>query len=74
MCLIVRQTALGLMIESVGVSFFQAVGRRDAEDTNNIITTTNASLGLEDITIVDGNDKLLIDTVIDDDIRQYDPC
>lgn len=54
------------------VSFFQAVGRRDAQDTNNIITTANASLGLDDITIVDGDGKRLVDTVVDDDIRQED--
>ncbi len=54
------------------VSFFQAVGRRDAQDTNSIITTANASLGLDDITIVDGDGKRLVDTIIDDDIRQED--
>lgn len=54
------------------VSFFQAVGRRDAQDTSDIITTANASLGLDDITVVDGDGKRLVDTFSDDDASQED--
>src|SRR5689334_15164778 len=44
------------------VAFFQAVGRRSAADTTDIITTANASLGLDDITVVDGDGRRLTDT------------
>ena len=54
------------------VSFFQAVGKRDAQDTRDIITTANASLGLDDITVVDGDGKYLVDTFSDDDTSQED--
>lgn len=52
------------------VSFFQAVGRRDAADTTDIITTANASLELDDITVVDGDGKRLTDTNNDTDTSQ----
>ncbi|MBZ0294915.1 MAG: HAMP domain-containing histidine kinase [Anaerolineae bacterium] len=54
------------------VNFFQAVGRRDAADTAEIITTANASLGLDDITVVDGDGKRLVDTNLDEDTSQED--
>ena len=54
------------------VSFFQAVGRRDAADTSDIITTANASLGLDDITVVDGDGRRLTDTNGDGDTSQED--
>jgi len=54
------------------VNFFQAVGRRDALDTADIIATANASLVLDDITVVDGDGKRLTDTKIDEDTTQED--
>ena len=54
------------------VSFFQAVGRRDAVDTTDIITTANASLGLDDITVVDGDGRRLTDTNGGGDTSQED--
>ena len=54
------------------VSFFQAVGRRDAADTAEIISTANASLKLDDITVVDGDGRRLTDTSPDEDTTQED--
>lgn len=54
------------------VSFFQAVGRRNADDTTAIISTANASLGLDDITVVDGDGRRLTDTSVDEDTTQED--
>lgn len=54
------------------VSFFQAVGRRDAADTTDIIMTANASLRLDDITVVDGDGRRLTDTNADVDTSQED--
>ena len=47
------------------VAFFQAVGKRSAEETSEIITTANASLGLDDIIVVDGDGRWLVDTQTD---------
>lgn len=44
------------------VAFFQAVGKRSVEETSEIITTANASLGLDNITVVDGDGRRLVDT------------
>lgn len=54
------------------VSFFQAVGRRSAADTTQIITTANASLELDDITVIDGDGQRLTDTSVDEDTSQED--
>jgi len=54
------------------VSFFQAVGRRDQVETAEIITRANASLKLDDITVVDGDDKRLVDTQVDEDQTEED--
>jgi signal transduction histidine kinase len=54
------------------VAFFQSVGRRSAADTTDIITTANASLGLDDITVVDGDGRRLTDTSVDEDPTQED--
>lgn len=54
------------------VSFFQAVGRRDAVDTTEIISTANASLSLDDITVVDGDGRRLTDTHVDENTTQED--
>lgn len=54
------------------VSFFQAVGRRDQVETREIITRANASLKLDDITVVDGDDKRLVDTQVDEDQTEED--
>ncbi len=54
------------------VAFFQAVGRRSAADTTDIITTANASLGLDDITVIDGDGRRLTDTSVDKDTPQKD--
>jgi signal transduction histidine kinase len=55
-----------------GVSFFQAVGRRSTTETNAIINTANRSLGLDDITVVDGDGQRLVDTEVDMDTSQED--
>lgn len=54
------------------VSFFQAVGRRSAADTAAIINTANASLGLDDITVVDGDGVRLVDIQVDADTASED--
>lgn len=54
------------------VSFYQAVGRRDADDTATIINTANTYLGLDDITVVDGDGNRLVDTYQDVDTMQED--
>ncbi len=54
------------------VNFFQAVGRRSAADTTEIINTANASLGLDDIAVVDGDGRRLTDTRNDEDTNQKD--
>jgi signal transduction histidine kinase len=54
------------------VAFFQAVGKRSAQETGEIITTANASLELDDITVVDGDGRRLVDTQIDNDNLQED--
>jgi signal transduction histidine kinase len=50
---------------ATNVHFFQAVGRRDATDVAEIINPANESLKLDDITVVDGDGKRLIDTAVD---------
>lgn len=54
------------------VAFFQAVGKRSVQETSEIITTANASLGLDDITVVDGDGRRLVDTQLDTDTLQED--
>jgi signal transduction histidine kinase len=54
------------------VSFFQAVGSRDIDETSEIINLANISLGLDDITVVDGDGNRLVDTRVDDDISEED--
>lgn len=54
------------------VNFFQAVGRRSTADTTDIINTANASLGLDDITVVDGDGRRLTETSISEDTTQKD--
>jgi signal transduction histidine kinase len=54
------------------VAFFQAVGRRSATDTTEFISTANASLGLDDITVVDGDGRRLTDTSVNTDPSQED--
>lgn len=54
------------------VDFFQAVGKRSADETREIITTANASLGLDDIAVVDGDGKRLVDTQVDESVLQED--
>ena len=50
---------------ATNVHFFQAVGRRNADDVAEIINPANTSLKLDDITVVDGDGKRLIDTAAD---------
>src|SRR5690606_6584335 len=52
--------------------FFQAVGSRNAADTRDFITTANFSLALDDISVIDGDGKRLVDTNIDEDPSQED--
>lgn len=47
---------------ATGVYFVQAVGSRNADNIADIINTANLSLKLDDITVVDGDGKRLIDT------------
>src|SRR4051794_30196526 len=54
------------------VTFYQAVGRRDAKDTGDIITRANESLGLDDIEVVDGDGNHLVDIRPGDDDPQKD--
>jgi signal transduction histidine kinase len=54
------------------VAFFQAVGRRSVVDTTEIINTANASLGMDDITVVDGDGRRLTDTSVGKDTTQED--
>ncbi|MFN8420548.1 MAG: ATP-binding protein [Anaerolineae bacterium] len=54
------------------VNFFQAVGRRDKADTGDIIATANQTLGLDDIAVVDGDGKRLVDTQIEADSSEED--
>lgn len=54
------------------VTFFQAVGRRSIADTTEFITTANASLGLDDITVVDGDGRRLTDIDANKDTSQED--
>jgi signal transduction histidine kinase len=54
------------------VSFYQAVGNRDVEEISEIINLANISLGLDDITVVDGDGNRLVDTHIDEDTTEED--
>jgi signal transduction histidine kinase len=54
------------------ISFFQAVGSRDREETGDIITRANFSLALDDVTVVDGDGKRLVDTNVDEDNSDED--
>jgi signal transduction histidine kinase len=50
---------------ATSVHFFQAVGRRSADDVAEIVNTADVSLKLDDITVVDGDGKRLVDTAVD---------
>ncbi|MBN1284272.1 MAG: HAMP domain-containing histidine kinase [Anaerolineae bacterium] len=50
---------------ATSVHFFQAVGRRNADDVAEIVNPANVSLKLDDITVVDGDGKRLVDTAAD---------
>jgi len=52
------------------VSFFQAVGLRSETQTRDIISAANTSLGLDDITVIDGDGNRLVDTQVDADPSQ----
>jgi signal transduction histidine kinase len=54
------------------VAFFQAVGKRSSQETTEIITTANASLGVDDITVVDGDGKRLVDLEAEENLTQED--
>lgn len=54
------------------VAFFQAVGKRSSEETAEIVTTANVSMGLDDITVVDGDGRRLVDTQVDENSVQED--
>ena len=57
---------------ATGVYFVQAVGSRNADNIADIINTANVSLKLDDITVVDGDGKRLIDTAVEQDPTQED--
>lgn len=52
------------------VNFFQAVGSRDAANTSQLIMNANASLGLDEIAVVDGDGAWLADTRGDENQAQ----
>ncbi len=54
------------------VAFFQAVGKRSSEETAEIIITANTSLGLDDIIVVDGDGRRLVDLQPDENNQQED--
>ncbi|HEX3053127.1 MAG TPA: ATP-binding protein [Aggregatilineaceae bacterium] len=54
------------------ISFYQAVGNRNDQLVNEIITTANFSLSLDDITVVDGDGKRLVDTDASEDNSEED--
>ena len=53
-------------------SFVSAVGLRSETQTSDIITTANSSLSLDDIKVVDGDGRTLVDTQQDEDTTQED--
>jgi signal transduction histidine kinase len=57
---------------ATGVYFVQAVGNRNENNIADIINTANVSLKLDDITVVDGDGKRLIDTAVDQDPTEED--
>jgi len=54
------------------ISFYQAVGNRDKAKTSEIVMSANASLRIDDITVVDGDGKRLVDTEMDEDTTEED--
>ncbi len=54
------------------ISFYQAVGNRNEEVVADIINTANDSLKLDDITVVDGDGKRLIDTAANENTTEED--
>jgi len=54
------------------VLFFQAVGSRNEERVAQIVDATNVLLKLDDITVVDGDGKRLVDTGADHDHGEED--
>lgn len=47
------------------ISFYQAVGSRDEAKTSEIVKSANSSLRIDDIAVVDGDGKRLVDTEAD---------
>jgi hypothetical protein len=54
------------------ISFYQAVGNRNEEVVADIINTANDSLKQDDITVVDGDGKRLIDTAANENTTEED--
>lgn len=54
------------------ISFYQAVGSRNETQTSEIITTANTSMKMDDITVVDGDGKRLVDTQADEITTEED--
>ena len=50
---------------ATNVYFYQAVGNRNTNAVAEIVSPANTSLKLDDITVVDGDGKRLIDTAVD---------
>jgi signal transduction histidine kinase len=57
---------------ATGVYFVQAVGNRNENNIADIINTANVSLKLDDITVVDGDGKRLIDIAVEQDPTEED--
>lgn len=62
-----KQLLVDIDFFASSVPFFQAVGRRNANDVSELVTRTNASLELDDIDVVDGDGNRLYDLHVEED-------
>jgi signal transduction histidine kinase len=67
-----RELTVDVNFIASGVNFYQAVGRRSAEDVSEIVAQANESLALDDVDVVDGDGNRLVDTRGDEDYTQED--
>ncbi len=56
-----RELAVDLSFLSSSVTFFQAVGRRSANDVITMVTQAKDQLGFDDVDVVDGDGAILAD-------------
>lgn len=64
-----RQLLVDINFFANSVPFFQAIGRRDADDVTELVERTNASLGLDDIDVVDGDGNRLYDLHVEENFE-----